>query len=141
MSPASGVTTCILNWPAGSDEAEKQSFFWFHDHRMDHTGANVYKGMVGLYPIYDPVLDFGDETDPRGLRLPGRRINNADGSFDVKYDIPLAFFDVALDDGVTMHKDMHDSMGEYPEVGRLADASGVVGQDVLQAFPEPRLRR
>ena len=21
---------------------------------MDHTGSNVYKGMVGLYPIYDP---------------------------------------------------------------------------------------
>ena len=139
--PGEWCDNLYLNWPAGNDEAEKQSFFWFHDHRMDHTGANVYKGMVGLYPIYDPVLDFGDETDPRGLRLPGRRINNADGSFDVKYDIPLAFFDVALDDGVTMHKDMHDSMGEYPEVGRVADASGVVGQVVLQALPEPRLRR
>ncbi len=63
---------------------------------MDHTGANVYKGMVGLYPIYDPVLDFGDETNPAGLRLPGRRTDNGDGSFDVKYDIPLAFFDVRV---------------------------------------------
>ncbi len=103
-----------LNWPAGGDDNEKQSFFWFHDHRMDHTGANVYKGMVGLYPIYDPKnsLDMGDET--KGYRLPGVRKNNSDGSFDVDYDIPLAFYDCRLDDGVTTHQDMHDSMGEYP---------------------------
>src|SRR6185295_10195364 len=77
-----------LNWPAGGDEREKQSFFWFHDHRMDHTGSNVYKGMVGLYPIYDPTksMDMGDER--KGLRLPGVRTDNADGSFDVDYDIP-----------------------------------------------------
>src|SRR4051794_35353450 len=82
-----------LNWPAGGDDREKQSFFWFHDHRMDQTGSNVYKGMVGLYPIYDPKngMDMGDET--QGLHLPGVRTNNPDGSFDVKYDIPLAFYD------------------------------------------------
>ncbi len=84
------VDNLYLNWPAGDDEREKQSFLWFHDHRMDHTGSNVYKGMVGLYPIYDPVKDFGDETNPNGLQLPGRRTNHPeDGSFDVKYDIPL----------------------------------------------------
>jgi FtsP/CotA-like multicopper oxidase with cupredoxin domain len=82
---------------------------------MDHTGSNVYKGMVGLYPIYDPKngLDMGDER--RGLRLPGRRTDHADGSFDVDYDIPLAFFDCRLDDGVTAHKDVHDS--DYPAAG------------------------
>ena len=73
------VDNLYLNWPAGNDSREKQSFFWFHDHRMDHTGPNVYKGMVGLYPIYDPEnnLDAGDET--QGLRLPGVRTNHADG--------------------------------------------------------------
>ena len=79
--------------------------------------------------------DFGDETDPRGLRLPGRRTNNADGSFDVKYDIPLAFFDVALDDGVTMHKDMHDSMGEYPEVGASRTHPEWWGKTFFKHFP------
>ncbi len=79
---------------------------------MDHTGANVYKGMVGLYPIYDPVADTGDEH--QGFRLPGVRRNNPDGSFDVDYDIPLAFYDCRLDDGVTTHQDFHDGMGEYP---------------------------
>jgi FtsP/CotA-like multicopper oxidase with cupredoxin domain len=108
------VDQLYLNWPAGGLDAEKQSFFWFHDHRMDHTGSNVYKGMVGLYPIYDPKggLDMGDET--KGLRLPGVRTDNGDGSFDVKYDIPLAFYDCRLDDGVTVHKDIHDGLGEFP---------------------------
>jgi FtsP/CotA-like multicopper oxidase with cupredoxin domain len=119
--PASGdsnnPTWCdnlYLNYPAGGDDNEKQSFFWFHDHRMDHTGSNVYKGMVGLYPIYDPKngKDMGDER--QGLRLPGVRTNNQDGSFDVEYDIPLAFYDCRLDDGVTTHQDIHDGLGEFP---------------------------
>jgi FtsP/CotA-like multicopper oxidase with cupredoxin domain len=108
------VDQMYLNWPAAGDDREKQSFFWFHDHRMDHTGSNVYKGMVGLYPIYDPKrmpgttggYDMGDER--QGLRLPGVRTNHDDGSFDVEYDIPLAFYDCRLDDGVTVHKDIHD---------------------------------
>jgi FtsP/CotA-like multicopper oxidase with cupredoxin domain len=106
------------NYPAGGDEAEKQSFLWFHDHRMHHTGANVYKGMVGIAPHYDPVLDPGDETAPgllnTALHLPGRRVDdsgkpgrNPDGTFNVKYDIPFALYDVALDDGVTPHADDH----------------------------------
>jgi FtsP/CotA-like multicopper oxidase with cupredoxin domain len=119
--PGMWVDNLYLNWPAGGDDREKQSFFWFHDHRMDHTGSNVYKGMVGLYPIYDPKVypgiagryDAGQETE--GLRLPGVRTDNPDGSFDVDYDIPLAFFDARLDDGVTTHKDIHDTAGEFPD--------------------------
>jgi FtsP/CotA-like multicopper oxidase with cupredoxin domain len=105
-----------LGYPAGGDEREKQSYFWFHDHVHGHTGANVYKGMVGLMPIYDPKVDNGDETDRNGLRLPGRRTNHSDGSFDVDYDIPLAFYDCRLDDGATPHKDAHNGNGEtHPE--------------------------
>jgi FtsP/CotA-like multicopper oxidase with cupredoxin domain len=124
--PGTWCDNLYLNWPAGGDDAEKQSFFWFHDHRMDQTGSNVYKGMVGLYPIYDPKdysqdaaylkfnkdvkpggLDDGDET--QGLQLPG--VPGKDGAVD--YDVPLAFFDARLDDGVTLHHDMHDS--EYTD--------------------------
>jgi FtsP/CotA-like multicopper oxidase with cupredoxin domain len=92
-------------YPPGNDPAEKQSFLWFHDHFMHYTGANVYKGMVGLMPHYDPGVDDGDETNLRGLRLPGVRTNRPDGAFDVEYDIPLALYDCSLDDGVTPHAD------------------------------------
>jgi FtsP/CotA-like multicopper oxidase with cupredoxin domain len=133
--PGDWVDQMYLNWPAGSDDREKQSFFWFHDHRMDHTGSNVYKGMVGLYPIYDPKngMDMGDET--QGLRLPGVRTNNNDGSFDVEYDIPLALYDCRLDDGVTNHLDMHDSMGEYPAAKNPRKHPEWWGKTFFKHFP------
>jgi FtsP/CotA-like multicopper oxidase with cupredoxin domain len=118
--PGEWVDNLYLNYPAGGDANEMQSFLWFHDHRMHHTGANVYKGMVGLTPYYDPILDPGDETAKgttgKALHLPGRRVNNPDGTFDVKYDIPLALYDCALDDGTTQHEDFHNGCGEtHPE--------------------------
>jgi FtsP/CotA-like multicopper oxidase with cupredoxin domain len=130
-----------LNWPAGGDDREKQSFFWFHDHRMDHTGSNVYKGMVGLYPIYDPKpmangsggMDMGDER--QGLRLPGVRTDNPDGSFDVAYDVPLVFFDARLDDGVTTHQDIHDGLGEFPAAKNPATHPEWWGKTFYKHFP------
>jgi FtsP/CotA-like multicopper oxidase with cupredoxin domain len=114
--PGEWVDNMYLAYPAGGDEREKQSFFWFHDHVHGHTGANVYKGLVGLMPLYDPKIDNGDETDPNGLRLPGVRTDNGDGSFDVAYDMPLALYDTLLDDGITPHKDIHNGNGEtHPE--------------------------
>jgi FtsP/CotA-like multicopper oxidase with cupredoxin domain len=114
--PGQFVDNLYLNYPAGGDDREKQSFFWFHDHFHNFTGANVYKGLAGLYPIYDPKnrLDMGDER--YGLRLPGVRTNHPDGSFDVDYDVPLVLYDVRLEDGVTPHKDFHNGQGEpHPE--------------------------
>jgi FtsP/CotA-like multicopper oxidase with cupredoxin domain len=134
-SPQMWVDNLYLNWPAGGQDCEKQSFFWFHDHRMDHTGSNVYKGMVGLFPIYDPKngMDMGDET--KGLRLPGVRTDNADGSFDVDYDIPLAFYDCRLEDGVTLHQDMHDGMGEFPAAGNPRKHPEWWGKTFYKHFP------
>jgi FtsP/CotA-like multicopper oxidase with cupredoxin domain len=44
------------------------------------------------------------------------RTDYADGSFDVDYDVPLAFYDCRLDDGMTPHKDAHNGTGEtHPE--------------------------
>ena len=142
--PKTFCDNLYLNWPAGHDDREKQSFFWFHDHTMDHTGSNVYKGMVGLYPIYDPKplivngvnlggTDMGDER--QGYRLPGVRTNNPDGSFDVAYDVPLAFFDCRLDDGVTTHQDMHDGMGEYPDAKNPAEHPEWWGKTFYKHFP------
>lgn len=133
--PGTWCDNLYLNYPAGGDSREKQSFFWFHDHRMDHTGANVYKGMVGLFPIYDREnnLDMGDER--QGLRLPGVRTNHGDGSFDVAYDIPLALYDMCLDDGVTVHQDMHDGLGEYPEAKNPRTHKEWWGKTFFKHFP------
>ena len=129
------VDQLYLNWPAGGDDAEKQSFFWFHDHRMDHTGANVYKGLVGLYPIYDPKngTDMGDER--QGLHLPGVRKDYGDGSFDVDYDVPLAIFDCRLDDGVTLHQDIHDTANEFPDAKNPAKHPEWWGKTFYKHFP------
>ncbi len=121
--PKDWVDNLYINYPAGGDPAEMQCGLWFHDHRMHFTGANVYKGMVGLTPYYDPGmpdpanpgkilpgtgLDTGNEADPApNLKLPGVRTNHPNGTFDVKYDIPMAFYDCALDDGTTPHADLH----------------------------------
>src|SRR5262245_45720807 len=129
------VDNLYLNWPAHGDEREKQSFFWFHDHTMDMTGANVYKGMVGLYPIYDPIKDSGEERDTNGYQLPGRRTDNSDGSFDVEYDVPLALYDCRLEDGVTIHKDFHDVQGEYPDAHNPAKHPEWWGQTFFKHFP------
>lgn len=110
-----------LNYPAGGDSREMQSFLWFHDHTHGHTGANVYKGMVGLYPIYDPASDPGDER--KGYKLPGlpkyingQAANGIDYNQRIEYDIPLALYDCRFDDGETPHKDAHSGQGEpHPE--------------------------
>ena len=45
---------------------EPGSFFWYHDHRMDRTARNNWRGLQGMFIVTDPPS--------RGLRLPtGRR--------------------------------------------------------------------
>lgn len=134
--PGEYVDNLYLNWAPDNDPKEKQSFFWFHDHVMEHTSANVYKGMAGIYPIYDPELDSGDET--QGLRLPG---------FD--FDIPLVISDIALDDGVTAHSGVNQDGKAHPENwGKLFFAhfidDGFVGDIFLvngKAFPVLKVKR
>ena len=112
---------------------EKQSFFWFHDHVHGHTGANVYKGMVGLMPIYDPV-DPGDETTT-GCRLPGRA-TQLRRPFNVDYDIPLALYDCRLDDGATPHKDAHNGNGRPTRSGggrRISATSPTTGSSATSS--------
>lgn len=50
------------------DPDERASMLWYHDHLMDFTGPNVYRGLAGVYIVFDE-LDTGDETT--GLGLPG----------------------------------------------------------------------
>src|SRR5919199_50653 len=71
------------NKPDGNIQ-EAMGFLWYHDHRVDHTAENTYKGLVGPAIVFNE-FDTGDETT--GLRLP---------SFP-DFDIPLVFADKLLD--------------------------------------------
>jgi FtsP/CotA-like multicopper oxidase with cupredoxin domain len=65
------------------DPREALSSLWYHDHHLDFTAQNVYKGMFGCYNLFDDK-DTGDETT--GLRLPSG-----------DYDIPIFFNDFLFD--------------------------------------------
>jgi FtsP/CotA-like multicopper oxidase with cupredoxin domain len=147
--PGGWVDNLYLNYPAGGLDSEKMSFLWFHDHFEGHTGANVYKGMAGLYPIYDPGVDDGNEATS-ALHLPGVRTDNGDGSFDVDYDLPLVLHDLAIDDGNTPHQDFHNGCGEaqpqnwgksyfrhFPNHGFVGDVFCVNGK----AYPTLTVKR
>jgi FtsP/CotA-like multicopper oxidase with cupredoxin domain len=66
------------------DINESLSTLWYHDHRVDFTSQNTYKGLVGFYCLFNQ-FDTGDEST--GFHLP---------SFP-QFDIPLAFADKVYD--------------------------------------------
>ena len=65
------------------DPTESLGSLWYHDHHLDFTAQNVYKGMFGCYNLFDE-LDTGEEG--KGLNLPCR-----------DYDIPIFFHDALFD--------------------------------------------
>ncbi len=71
------------NFFAGGDPREAEGTLHYHDHRVDFTAQNVYKGLHGFYLLFD-ALDSGDETDPnpQAFRLPSG-----------EFDIPLVIED------------------------------------------------
>jgi FtsP/CotA-like multicopper oxidase with cupredoxin domain len=65
-------------------EPERAAFQWYHDHRMDNTGRNVWMGLAGMF-----VLD--DDFDA-SLPLPKG-----------KYDVPLMVVDRSFDEANQLH--------------------------------------
>ena len=47
------VTYTYTGTEAGGNE--RGAFQWYHDHRMDVTGRNVWMGLAGMYIIDDPA--------------------------------------------------------------------------------------
>ena len=84
------------------DPRETQSTLWYHDHCIDFTGPNVYRGLAGFNVQRDDD-DSGDETDPspEALRLPSGA-----------YDIAMVFQDRVFDrDGQLVYDQLaHDGM-------------------------------
>jgi FtsP/CotA-like multicopper oxidase with cupredoxin domain len=66
------------------DINESLSTLWYHDHRMDHTAENVYKGLAGFQLMFNQS-DTGNETT--GFRLPSYP----------QFDIPIILTDKLLD--------------------------------------------
>ena len=58
------------------DSGETPSTLWYHDHFLEFTGPNVYRGLAGLFLVFDRVspntaktaLDIGDETQAARTR-------------------------------------------------------------------------
>ena len=88
------------NYPAAGNVNECKGTLWYHDHALDYTAQNTYRGLAGFFLMFDSI-DSGNENDPNpdALRLPsgvpdGENTENC-------YDIPLAFADRQFDaDGI-----------------------------------------
>ncbi|MGK3999089.1 multicopper oxidase family protein [Sorangium sp. So ce1024] len=83
------------------DPNEALGTLWYHDHRVDFTSQNVYRGLAGFYLLFDQ-LDSGNEQDPdpQALRLPS-------GEFDV----PLMFTDRVFDEDGQLFFDLFNLDG------------------------------
>lgn len=68
------------------DINESLSTMWYHDHRIDHTAENTYKGLEAFHLIFNQ-FDTGNETT--GFHLPSYP----------QFDIPLILNDKLLDPG------------------------------------------
>lgn len=70
-------------FPPNGDPREAMSTLWYHDHRVDFTAQNVYKGLAGFCLLFNEH-DTGDEST--GFRLPSG-----------EYDVPMLFADKVFD--------------------------------------------
>ena len=98
---------CYANYDrfdaTNGDAREALGTLWYHDHRMDFTATNCYRGLIGFHLMFDHI-DSGNENDtnPAALRLPsGVGI----------YDIPLALHDVLFDSGGYLTIDQFSTKG------------------------------
>jgi len=77
--------------PGTGDIKEAMSTLWYHDHRIDHTAENTYKGLAGAYILFNE-FDTGDENT--GFRLP----SFGDGQNPLtSFDIYMVFNDKVFD--------------------------------------------
>ncbi|KQT11076.1 hypothetical protein ASG30_09495 [Ramlibacter sp. Leaf400] len=83
------------------DPREALGTLWYHDHRLDFTAPNVYRGMAGFFLAFDEI-DSGNEHDgnPSALRLPSGA-----------YDVPLMFGDKQFDSGGNLMFDQFNGDG------------------------------
>ncbi len=81
--------------PVPGDYRETMSTHWFHDHMLDYTAQNVYKGNAAMMNYYS-AIDRGNEAvnDGVNLRFPSGSARDW-GNRD--YDVNLVLADKAFD--------------------------------------------
>jgi FtsP/CotA-like multicopper oxidase with cupredoxin domain len=107
------------------DIRESLGTLWYHDHRLDHTAENVYRGLCGFFNAFDE-LDTGDENDPSptALHLPSG-----------KFDIMLGFVDPQFDSTGKIFFNVFDTEGH------LGDKIAVNGKIEPYYHVQPRKYR
>jgi FtsP/CotA-like multicopper oxidase with cupredoxin domain len=87
------------NLPDDGLPQNEQSTTWYHDHAIDVTAENVYRGLSGFYLNFDQIDSYAGEVDPNplALKLPGRMRYLPDGSVVRDYDIPIVIQDRQFD--------------------------------------------
>lgn len=88
-------------FPPLGDPREALGTLWYHDHRIDFTAPNVYKGLAGFFLLFDD-RDSGNENDsnPAAFRLPSG-----------DYDVPMIFADKRFDAKGQLFFDQFDVNG------------------------------
>src|SRR5690606_32814715 len=101
---------------------QRAAMLWYHDHRMDFTGPQVYRGLAGLYIIRDEVEDA--LPLPRGER-----------------EIPLVITDrLFAEDGSLVYPSRDPSLLGEPGVTGRARNDGMLGDTILvNGAPWPEL--
>ena len=99
------------------DTRESLSTLWYHDHRVDFTAQNVYKGLAGFFLVFNDK-DTGDETT--GFRLPSG-----------EFDIPMIFSDKVFDSNGKLFYDLFSFDGI---IGDKFTVNGKI-QPFLQVHP------
>jgi FtsP/CotA-like multicopper oxidase with cupredoxin domain len=74
------------------DLNESLSTLWYHDHRVEFTAQNVYKGLAGFYLLFN---DYDTGNELTGFRLPG--VPGSDLFSPIEFDVPLMLGDRVFD--------------------------------------------
>jgi spore coat protein A len=85
---------------------------WYHDHALDHTARNVYRGLAGMYIVEHDSSDFFDPEDfgrlPKGA-----------------YDVPLIIQDKQFDASKTPDSLVFDNRNQRGFYGDVILVNGV----------------
>jgi FtsP/CotA-like multicopper oxidase with cupredoxin domain len=98
---------CYANYDrndaTNGDPREGLGTLWYHDHRMDFTGPNCYRGLIGFHLMFDHI----DSNNEKDTNLAALCLPSGVGVFD----IPLALHDMQFDSSGYLSYDQFNTKG------------------------------